>query len=158
MINMGARGKLKLPSHLSVVEPDDDGTLTAADATPLGEPDHPAGWQDVDEATLAELWNQYVAELGDAQLLAKVDGMTLELALRHFLAARQASDALADGEVLVQDRDGGQKKNPAGAEFRQQSALFLEYAKQMGMSFAARARIDLRRPDDGQGDLFSAAR
>lgn len=154
---MGARGKLKLPPHLSVVDPDDDVALTAADTTPAGKPEHPAGWREVDESTLAELWNQYVAELGDAQLLAKVDGMTLELALRHFLAARQASDELADGEVLVEDRGGAMKKNPAGAEFRQQSALFLEYAKQMGMSFAARARIDLRRPEDGQGELFGAA-
>lgn len=153
---MGARGKLKLPAHLSVVESADE-TPTVADQTPLGRPEHPAGWVEVDEAALAELWDQYARELDEAGLLAKCDGMTLELALRHFLAARQASDALADSDILVPGREGEVKKNPAGAEFRSQSTAFLEYAKQMGMSFAARARIQLR-PDDGeQGDLFSAA-
>ena len=156
---MGARGKLKLPSHMAVIDGGDqadDAVTTVASRTPLGEPDHPAGW-DEEAAELAELWEQYSGELHQAGLISRVDGMTLEMMLRHFLAARQASEALATGEVLVDDRDGGRKKNPAGAEFRQQSALMLEYAKQMGMTFAARQRIEVRTDDDGQGDLFAAA-
>ncbi|MCF7550985.1 P27 family phage terminase small subunit [Pseudonocardia sp. WMMC193] len=157
---MGARGKLKLPSHMSVVDggQPDDGVRTVAEQTPLAEPEHPAGWDDSAEgaAELAALWEQYSGELHQAGLIARVDGMTLEMMLRHFLAARQASEALATGEVLVDDRDGGRKKNPAGAEFRQQSALMLEYAKQMGMTFAARQRIEVRNDDGEQGDLFAA--
>jgi P27 family predicted phage terminase small subunit len=157
---MGARGKLKLPPHITVVDGglDDDDTApsTAEDVVKRGAPDKPAGWTSVGE--IDQLWDQYVAELDEAGLISRLDGMTLELALRHFLASRQASDALASGDALVDDRDGGTKKNPAGAEFRQQSAMFIEYAKQMGFSFAARARIAVPRPDEGeQGDLFGAA-
>lgn len=91
---------------------------------------------------MVELWDTIVPELDGAGLLSAVDGPTVELALRHFLAARKAADALSEGEVVIADvAHGGVKKNPAGAEMRSQSQLFLEFAKQLGMSFASRARI-----------------
>ncbi|MFE9317841.1 P27 family phage terminase small subunit [Streptomyces albidoflavus] len=92
---------------------------------------------------MAALWDAIVPELDRAGLLTRADGPTVELAIRHFLAARKAGNALQAGEVVLDDaaHGGTAKKNPAGAEMRSQSQLFLEYAKQLGMSFAARARM-----------------
>jgi len=134
---MGRRGPLKLPAHLRPVS---DQSSTVADrVTPLA-PDRPPGFPVGHE--LGVLWDALVPRLDDAGLLATCDGLVVELALRHFVAARRASDALASGDVVVADAaHAGQKKNPAGAEFRAQSELFRRYALTLGMSYAARSRI-----------------
>lgn len=147
---------MKLPRHLNPV-------ASAAPAGSLAEtvrphaPDRPFGFP-VDDAELSALWDELVPVLDEAGVLAKCDGPTIELALRHFLAARRASDAMLTGDVVIPDPGHGQglKKNPAGAEFRSQSALFLEFAKQMGMSFAARARVSVKQePEGGESNPFA---
>lgn len=153
---MGSRGPLKLPRHLNPVT-SANAAGTMADDTAPEPPDRPFGFP-VDDAELSALWDELVPVLDRAGLLASVDGLTIELALRHFLAARRASDALTSTGVVVEDRAhaGVQRKSPAGAEFRSQSTLFLEYAKQLGMSFVARARVPSQRDSDGgEGNPFA---
>jgi P27 family predicted phage terminase small subunit len=137
---MGVRGPLKIPKHLQVVPGDAAGTV--AERIAPSAPPRPPGFPE-DDREMVELWDAIVPELDRAGLLTRADGPTVELAIRHFLAARKAGDALQAGEVVLDDpaHGGTAKKNPAGAEMRSQSQLFLEYAKQLGMSFAARARI-----------------
>jgi len=153
---MGERGPLKLPRHLSPVVTDGN---SLADDMKKGAPNTPPGFPN--DKRLTELWIEMVPRLDRAGLLSDVDGPTVELALRHFLAARDASDELFDMGAAVPDtahgRDnGGFKKNPADAVFRSQSAMFLEYVKLMGMAFAARARIPGKKQDDGDDDFFAA--
>lgn len=140
---MGARGPLKIPKHLQAVPSDPSVTAsTVAERVDASAPVRPPGFPEDDEEITA-LWDAIVPELDRAGLLTRADGPTVELAIRHFLAARKAGDALQAGDVVIGDpaHGGTQKKNPAGAEMRSQSQLFLEYAKQLGMSFAARARM-----------------
>ena len=147
---MGERGPSRIPKHLRAVP--GSGPESVADRVAREAPDRPAGFP-TEDVELSELWEEVTTSLDDAGLLARCDGMTLELALRHFLAARRAGDALFSGNVVIEDPAHGaraQKKNPAGAEMRAQSALFLEYAKQLGMTFAVRARIPTK--DRGDGD------
>lgn len=147
---MGERGPLKLPKHLRPVS-SDGATGTVAERVRAVAPERPFGFPQ-DDAELSALWDEMVSTLDEAGLLARCDGPMVELALRHFLAARRASDAVFRGDVVVADQShGGVKKNPAGAEFRNQSALFLEFAKQLGMSFVARARTPLRDGDESGG-------
>lgn len=91
-----------------------------------------------------------VSALDEAGLLARCDGPALELALRHYKAAVQASDELsAAGSVTVEDRQQGrQAKHPADQTFRGQSLAFLEFAKQLGLTFVSRARTQI--PDTPQ--------
>ncbi|MFC5992938.1 P27 family phage terminase small subunit [Pseudonocardia hispaniensis] len=154
---MGERGPLKLPKHLRAVGGDEKAGTLAEQVKPVA-PERPFGFPQ-DDAELSSLWEELVPVLDDAGVLARCDGPTIELALRHFLAARRASDAMFRAEVIVEDpAHGGVKKNPAGAEFRSQSALFLEYAKQMGMSFVARARVPAKEQDGGgEENPFAAA-
>lgn len=153
---MGQRGPLKLPRHLSPV---DTGGDTLADQTKPGMPPLPPNFPRDPE--MVELWEYMLPLLDDAGLLARTDGLVLELALGHFLSARQASDDLVKDGPVVKDvahgrHNGGVKKNPADAVFRSQSALFLEYAKQLGMTFSARARTPGRKEDPGEDNPFGA--
>ena len=149
---MGQRGKLRLPAHLRPVTSSDT-SVTVADRVKPGTPARPHGFP-TGHADLSALWDELVPKLDTAGLVTPVDGMAIELALRHFVAARAASDDLAKRGVTVRDANhGGTKKAPADAVFRSQSAEFREYVKQLGMSFAARARIDVP-PETAEDDFF----
>lgn len=153
---MGTRGPLKLPAHLRPVpgqkppaDGDVDAPVTAADVVKPGRPPRP---EKLPKA-LHELWDQLVDDLDAAGMLAAVDGPALELALRHYAAAVKASNTLAAGSITVADPvHGGRKKNPAEAVFRAQSAAFLAYAQQLGMTFVSRARSPMSREDPAGGE------
>lgn len=151
---MGARGPLKIPQHLRVVDGDEKAGTVAEDVAPVA-PDRPFGFPS-DELELSELWEEISSKLNDAGLMAACDGPTLELALRHFLAARRAHDAWLRGDVVVGDEahKGTPRKHPAESVFRAESLAFLEYAKQLGLSFAARARLPSKESDDGDENPF----
>jgi len=146
---VGDRGALKLPRHLSPITAG-SGPETAADKVTPQAAAKPDGFPD-DDPNMVALWDQMVPLLDRAGLMTAADGPAVELALRHFLAARRASDAMMELDIAVEDqRNGGSRKNPAGVEFRAQSEMFLQYVKQLGMSFASRARIPAQK--DAQGD------
>lgn len=152
---MGVRGPLKIPKHLKAVPAGEEAAGTVAERVDASAPTKPPGFPD-DDLEMVALWDSIVPELDRAGLLTRADGPTVELALRHFLAARKAGNALQAGEVVLDDpaHGGTAKKNPAGAEMRSQSQLFLEYAKQLGMSFAARARMPAK-DEPGEANPFA---
>ena len=101
---------------------------------------------------VSDAWDEIVPELDAAGMLSPVDGPTLELALRHYAAAVKASNALLRGAVVKHDdKNERDMKNPASQVFRDHSTAFLEYAKQLGLSFAARTRLP-GRDDDADTD------
>lgn len=143
---MATPSKLKLVSPLKPVSEQVKGTA-AAEVNPA-EPTMPKKVREDDE--LRELWEEIVPDLLDAGLLAKSDGPAIEMAIRHFRAARDASDDLSIGEPTVWDEKNARPmKNPSEVVFRSESLAFLEYAKQLGMTFAARARTPMPKGADG---------
>jgi P27 family predicted phage terminase small subunit len=153
---MGSRGpvsELKLPPKLRLVtdkKPDDSSAQSKVNLTA---PEMPA---DLPES-LQPLWEKLVGELDDAGLISSVDGPTLELALRHYAAAVAASDELLrDGSTEYDNKNQRTMKNPASQVFRDHSTAFLEFAKQLGLSFAARARTTVaKEADDGSSNPFA---
>lgn len=144
---MGARGALKLPQHLQAV-PDANAKATAADQVQPLAPNKPPAV--AGSEALSELWDLIVPQLDAAGLVAVSDGPAIEMALRHFLVARRASDELAAGPMKVRDdKNGRDMKNPAEAVFRAESEMFLKYAQQLGMTFVSRARTPATK---GEGD------
>lgn len=128
---MGARGQLKLPPNLKIVAPERKTEATAAESTSPGRPTKP---DDLPNRAVP-LWDELVEALDHAGLLARVDGPALELALRHYVVAVASSDELLSGDELpVHGRWVSQR-------FRDHSMAFAEYMRQMGLSFAARARV-----------------
>ena len=143
---MGARGPLKLPPTLRVVHPGEQADATAHTAMQPARPERPKGLP----VELHALWDEIVDDLDKAGLIARCDGPALELALRHFLAARRASNVLMRQALVQDDRAHGRKvKHPASQVFKDHSAAFLEFAKQLGLTFVARARVPL--DDKGAG-------
>ena len=49
-------------------------------------------------------------------------------------------------------------KNPASQVFRDHSTAFLEFAKQLGLSFAAPARTTATKEEDGDGGRHGLGR
>lgn len=145
---MGQRGPLKLPRHLQAVKDESAPSTAAEKVTPVA-PGKPAPV--AADPVLSALWDEIVPALDEAGLLARCDAPTVEMALRHFAAARKASDELmrAASVVVDDEKNGRQAKHPADQTFRGQSAQFLEYVKQLGMSFAARARTPAAKEPDG---------
>ena len=139
---MGARGPLRIPNHLQAV-PDTVGSKpsaqSAADRVRLAAPRKPA---DLPES-VSEAWDAIVPTLNEAGMLSPADGASLELALRHYVQARQASDELigATSVVIRDEKNGRDAKHPASQIMRDHSAEFLKYATQLGLTFTARARV-----------------
>lgn len=155
---MGARGpvsKLKLPPKLRLVS---DQTPDASSMNATLRPTAPAKPEDL-PAELSVLWDEVVTDLDNAGLIAHVDGMALELALRHYLAAVKASeDLLASGPTTYDDKNQRVMKNPSSQVFRDHSTAFLEFAKQLGLSFVSRARVTVgKESDDAEGNPFAVA-
>ena len=148
---MGARGKLKIASHLTSV--DVDGTA-AASVQPIA-PDKPAPV--AEDPELSTLWDTIVPTLDAAGLISPSDAPAVEMALRHFRAARVASDELAGGPVSMRDeKNGRDMKNPAEVVFRSESEMFLKYAQQLGMTFVSRARTPTAKGDGDDVNPFAA--
>lgn len=153
---MGTRGPiggLKLPPKLRLVS---DKTPDESSANSKVRPSAPEMSADLPES-LHELWTQLVDELDTAGLISAVDGPTLELALRHYAAAVAASDDLLEnGATAYDEKNQRTMKNPASQVFRDHSTAFLEFAKQLGLSFTARARTTVaKEADDGAGNPFA---
>lgn len=145
----GSDRKLKLAQHLKLASVDGDVVTeaikgTAAADVQLGMPPKPRAIADDDE--FSEVWDAIVPELYAAKLCSRIDWPILEMLVRHFVAARDASDDLNLGESTVWDEKNDRPmKNPAEVVFRSESMAFMAYAKEMGMTFASRAAAPGRR-------------
>lgn len=145
---MGARGPLKLvaPSPDPTVAPKPGGPDTAASLIVPSAPEKPEKLPE----EVSEVWDELVESLDKAGMIARCDGPTLELALRHFVAARVASDEIIYGSAtLHDDKNDRPMKNPASQVFRDHSTAFLEFAKQLGLSFVSRARTPIKADEGG---------
>src|SRR5690606_22727927 len=144
---MGERGKLKLPPHLRAVDGDaSDAPGTLAEAVKPVAPSKPEGLPDA----VSVAWDEIVPALDEVGVLARCDGPALELALRHYVTAVAASDDVIAEPRLYDDKNERPMKNPSSQVFRDHSTAFLEYAKQLGLTFVSRARAP--RPDEGGAD------
>lgn len=149
----GRRGPLKIVSPLRSVESAVKGS--AAAVAPARAPRMPDAVEA--DAELSRLWGEIVPELDAAGLVSPSDGAAIEMCLRHFRAARAASDELAEGDATTWDaKNGRPMKNPAEVVFRSESLAFLEYAKQLGMTFVTRARTPMAKGADDGGNPFAA--
>lgn len=141
---MGERGALKLPPRLRAVDGgQSDAPSTLAEAVKPVAPEKPDGLPDAVSAA----WDLIVPALDEVGVLARCDGPALELALRHYVTAVAASDDVVAEPRLFDEKNGRPMKNPSSQVFRDHSTAFLEYAKQLGLTFVSRARAP--KPDEG---------
>lgn len=149
---MGTRGQLKIAPHLTSV--DTEGTAAGAMQPQAPEKPEPVA----EDQELSDLWDSIVPTLDAAGLISPADGPAVEMAIRHFRAARVASEELAGGPVSMRDeKNGRDMKNPAEVVFRSESDMFLKYAQQLGMTFVARARTPVAKGDADDVNPFAAS-
>lgn len=142
----------RLPPKLRVVASDGVPAQSMHSHVSIDEPAKP---EDLPER-VSTLWDQVVNELSDAGLSSAVDGPALELALRHYAVAVAASDeVLRDGPTLFDAKNDRRMKHPASTVAAQHSAAFLEYAKQLGLTFVSRARVSTAKEADHAGNPFA---
>lgn len=156
---MGSRGpvsQLKLPPKLRIVTDQTPDTSSANARIAPNAPEMPADLPDA----ARPLWEEIVGQLSEAGLIARVDGPAVHLALRHYLAAVEASDDLFREGPTVAGSMGQPARNPSSTVFKAHTDAFLELAKQLGLTFAARARTSLpdgKADDLDRGNPFGAA-
>ena len=160
MANIPKSGSLKLANNRSLKLVKDTALIdelakgTAAADVQVQMPQKPRAIQD-DEA-LSELWDTIVPELWNAKVTSRIDWPSLELMIRHFHAARMASDDLNLGEPTVWDEAHNRPmKNPSEVVFRSESMAFMAYAREMGMTFASRARVPSAPVADPENPFLS---
>lgn len=152
---MGARGPLKIPSHLRPVT---DGELagSAAEATPSEAPVKPQVV--ADDQALSGYWDQIVPELDRVGLVSPADGPTVTLMLMHVATAIKAYEQVGDSVVAKDHHNGDVKKNPAEAVFRAESDMALRYFEKLGMTWMSRARTPAAKGrEDGDANPFQGA-
>lgn len=139
---MGTRGPLKLVDAGAPTE-------TAQAVVPALAPTKPAGVAADEELSI--LWDEVVPELDKAGLLTPADVAAVEVMLRHVLLVRMAHRAVMEtGTVIVPAKgEDVEKKHPAEAIMRLESAHVLEWSKQLGMTWMSRART--AAPSGGRG-------
>jgi phage terminase small subunit len=88
------------------------------------------------------MWDEIVPQLSAAGLVSPADGPSIETMLRHLHLIRLAHREVMElGTVVVPaSQEGVEKKHPAEAILRLESTHFMEYAKQLGMTWMSRAR------------------
>ena len=148
----GARGPLRLVDA-TTVEKVADGS--AAADVPAVAPLKPATV--AANLDLSAAWDEIVPQLDKAGLVSPADGPVIELALMAFVASRKAyGELLTASSVALRDaKNARQMKHPSDAVARAQGALFLECAKQLGMTFVSRARTPSSKgAADGEANPF----
>lgn len=100
---------------------------------------------------MLELWNEIVPEMEEMGWLTEIDTASLALMIRHYAAALDASERLADeGPTIFGERE--EKKHPADMVFRAQSTAFLAYAREQGMTLRSRMGGKPEAPASGGDD------
>lgn len=148
---MGARGQLKLvDEEVAAV------TLKGSMAEKLRGATHlekPEGIRSNER--MEEIWDWIVPKLVTAGLAHEMDSLTVELAVRHYVHAIDASDRLLKEDILIPGRNED-KRNPLETVFRNESMSFLQYVKQLGLSFGSRVRLqDVEAKREAEENPFS---
>ena len=147
---------LKLSKHLSLVKDTAEAVAELAEGTVAADVQKnvpPCPKAIAEDDNLKELWDAIIPELYEAGMTSRIDWPALEMMIRHFYAARLASDDLFLGEPTVWDEKNQRPmKNPSEVVFRSESLAFMAYAREIGMTFASRTRLPSQLDQSGAAD------
>lgn len=151
---MGARGPLRVVrgSGLAAV-----GGSAAAEVQPRmpKKPKNVAA-----DAELSQWWDDIVPGLFEAGLTSAADTAAIVSMLQHLCLSHKAYKTVVQEGISImvneEKPEHGWKKNPQEAVMRLESAAFLEYAKQLGMTWMSRARTAIPKGDSDSGNPFGS--
>lgn len=153
---MGARGPLRLVTAITTPEEALEGSAQMDVPAVARKIYKPARVKESE--SLSELWDEIVPNLAASGMLTAMDVPAIEVALRHFRAYLAIDeDWFNEGyaPTLVETNSSGMpvtRKHPSETAHRSQSTIFMDYCKQLGMTFGARARTAGRESDSRTAD------
>lgn len=135
---MGRRGPAPKPTRLRILHGDEERTINRNEPQPVeGRPDPPA---DLDDTSRA-VWDYIVGELDAMGLANRPDRDQLyaycEAVSLHAKAVRMVHAA----GPLIKDKDGYVRLNPAVRVQHQSARTMLLYAREFGLTPAARVHL-----------------
>lgn len=91
-------------------------------------------------------WDAHAEKLERLGILTEVDGPAFTMMARHWDIATQAAKQIEQDGLVVDDINDTVRKHPLLQVWRENSAAFLRYATQFGLTPSARARLEVPEP------------
>ena len=93
-----------------------------------------------------QFWKAHAERLGQLGLLTEADGGAFTMMATHYALARLALDDIQAYGLSRLDKNGAVRKNPMLQVWRENSAAYLRYAQQFGLTPSARGRLNIPEP------------
>lgn len=151
---MAKRGPKQRPTELNDLmgNPGHRAVKTGEFHPPIGEPPKPNRAR----KTIAEFYRHHGAMLAELRVLTRADWFAFRIMAEHYALALDALEQVRKdkGELLVADDKGNEHKHPLLQVWRDNSAAFLRYAAEFGLTPSARKDVK-PIPDSQQISLES---
>jgi P27 family predicted phage terminase small subunit len=136
---VGRRGPAPTPTNLRVLRGERrPSRVSPAEPKPRQLPPEPPGWL---SAAAREEWDRIVPDLTAMHTVTAVDATGLGAYCEAVARLRVASELVARSGLFLRDRDGIVRKNPAVAQARDASYEVRLWAREFGLTPAARAPL-----------------
>lgn len=135
---MGARGPHPKPTQLKVLQGARPNRIN------FDEPPAPDGVAQCPKGVspaVREIWNYTVGQLEAMSCASPADRDALLCYCEAVVQHRRASEAVAEGGVLVRGTNGGMMRNPALAAQRDAAMMVAKFAQLFGLSPSSRSEI-----------------
>ncbi|MCB0190630.1 MAG: phage terminase small subunit P27 family [Anaerolineae bacterium] len=91
-------------------------------------------------------WKDHIDKLDRLGLLTEVDGTAFTMMAIHYAMAWNAMERIFINGLSRLDENGVERKNPLLQVWRENSAAYLRYAQQFGLTPSARGRLSIPEP------------
>lgn len=146
---MGRRGPAPKPTRLRILHGDEERYINRDEPQPAeGRPDEPA---DLDESSRA-VWHYIVAELDAMGLANRPDRDQLHAYCEAVALHAKAAKLVQAAGPLLRDKDGYVRTNPAVRVQNQAARTMLLYAREFGLTPAARVHLTAQRVAEDHAD------
>lgn len=95
-----------------------------------------------------KFWDAHAEKLEKLGILTEVDGPAFTMMARHWDLATRAAKQIEQDGLTTKDENGAVRKHPLLQVWRENSAAFLRYAAQFGLTPSARSRLNIPDPQE----------
>lgn len=95
-----------------------------------------------------QFWKEHADKLDALGLLTELDGPAFAMMAIHYDMAQQALQIIKRDGLQAVDENGATRKHPLLQVLRENSAAFLRYAVQFGLTPSARSRLNIGAPTE----------
>lgn len=90
-----------------------------------------------------QFWKAHADQLDRLGILTEADGAAFTVMAIHYAVAWEAMEQVLEDGLLQVDENGAARKHPLLQVWRENSAAYLRYAVQFGLTPSARGRLSI---------------